>query len=113
MDHQHERQVAGPRDRGEILDRIVGHVLEQIRIGRMRCVRRHEQRVAVGRGAGDIARCNRAVGARLVVDHHADTERDTEFLPDQARRGVGAAAGGERQHQRDVAGGIGLRKRGA
>jgi len=103
IDHQHEGQVAGARDRGKILDRIVAHVLEQIRIGRMRRIGRHEQRVAVGRGAGHVTRRDRTIGAGLVVDHGVDAERRAEFLADQARRGVGAAAGCERQHQRDVA----------
>ena len=103
IDHQHEGQVAGPRDRREILDRIVAHGLQQIRIGRMCRVRRHKQRVAVRRRAGDVTRRDRAVGAGLVVDNHADPERGAEFLRDDPRRGVGAATGGERQHQRDVA----------
>ena len=42
MDDQHERQIAGAGDRRKILHWIVAHVLQQIRIGRMRRVRRHE-----------------------------------------------------------------------
>jgi hypothetical protein len=83
MDHQHEGQVAGSRDRGEILDRIVAHVLQQIRICRMRRVGGDEQRVAIRRSTRDEARRDRAVGARLVFDHRADAERRAELLADQ------------------------------
>jgi hypothetical protein len=103
IDHQHEGQIAGPRDRREVLDRIVSHVLQQIRICRMRRIRRHEQRVAVRRGSGDITRRERAISARLIFDHDADAEGCAEFLRNDPCRGVGAAAGGERQHQRDGA----------
>ena len=103
VNHQHEGQVAGTRDRRKVLHRIVGQALEQIGIGRMRGVGRHQQRVAVGRGARDIGRRDHAVGARLVLDDDADAERLRQMLRDQPRRGVGAAAGRKRQHQRDVA----------
>ncbi|MGY3356214.1 hypothetical protein ACVWZK_002877 [Bradyrhizobium sp. GM0.4] len=81
----------------------VGQAFEQIGIGRMRGVGGHQQRVAVGRGARDIGGGDHAVGARLVLDDDADAEGLRQMLRDQPRRGVGAAGGGERQHQRDVA----------
>ena len=106
IDHQHEWQVAGARDRREILDGIVVHGLEQIRIGRMRRVRSHEQRVAIGGRAGNEAGSDRAIGSGLVVDDRGRIQRSAELLGDQARRGVGAAAGSEGQDQGDRAIGV-------
>ena len=67
----------------------------------MRAHRGHEQGVAVGRGAGDGARRDRAVGARLVVDDDRLLERARRLVADEAGGRVDAAAGGERQHQGD------------
>ena len=46
MHGQHVVRGRQQAERREVLDRIVGHVLHQIRIGRMRRIRRHHQRVA-------------------------------------------------------------------
>ena len=69
VDHQHERHVRHQPDRDEILDRIIGQILEHADVDRHggRC--RHQQRVAVRRrlrrrhGGDDVG------AARAVLDH--------------------------------------------
>ena len=62
--HGDERgKAADPRNRREILDRVVGHVLEQPVRGRMRRVGGEQQRVAVVLGARDGARRQKPAGA--------------------------------------------------
>ena len=100
IDHQHEHVSTGARDRREILHRIVGERLEQMGIGRMRRVGRHQQRVAVGRGARDVSGGDTPL-RRLVLDDDAPIERDRELLCDDTGDRVCAAAGGERHHDGD------------
>ena len=101
MDDQHQRVASHPRDRREVLDRIVGDVLHQEGHGRMRAVGAHEQRVAVRRRARDVQRRKRAVRARTVLDHDGLLERDAEMLADDAGDRVGGAAGTERDDDGD------------
>ena len=52
------------------------------------------QRVAVGRGARDLAGRDRAAGAAAVLDHDLLAERRAHGIGDDARHHVVAAAGG-------------------
>ena len=57
------------RDRLEVLHRVVGDLLVERRIDRHRGARRHQQRVAVGRGLGDRVDPDLLAGAGPVLDH--------------------------------------------
>src|SRR5262249_29695047 len=97
-----------PRYRREILHRIVGDVLEQERIGRMRAVGAHQQRVAVARRLSHIGGRDAAIGALAIVDDDVLVESDTERLRDDAGDNVGTAAGAERHDDCDRPARIGL-----
>ena len=72
------RQDVGRLDRDrqvvEVLQRVVGDVLDQVRPDHERPERRDEDRVAVGRGALGRAGADRAAGAGLVVDDEGAAE---------------------------------------
>ncbi|MNN31100.1 hypothetical protein D3C81_1447730 [compost metagenome] len=101
IDHQHEWQVAHAADRREVLDRVIGQLLHQRRVGRMRGVGGHEQRIAVRGRLRNQLRRDGAVGAGAIVDHHVLAERIAQFLGRDARDGIGAAAGGKRHDKAD------------
>ena len=105
---QHQRVASHPRDRGEVLHRIVADVLHQVGRRRMRAICAHEQRVAVRRRARDVKRRQRPVRARAVVDHDGLLERSAEVLSDHAGDRVGGAARPERNNHRDRLGRIGV-----
>ena len=65
--------------------------------------------VAVGRALGDRAGCERAAGAGAIVHHDLLAERLAHLLGHHARQRIVAAAGRERNDQRDRPVGIGLR----
>ena len=93
----------------EVLHRVVGDVLHQERRRGVRRVRRHQQRVAVGRGARDIHRRDGAVGAGTGLDDDALLQRHAERLGDHAGDRVAGAAGAERGDDGDRLVRIGLR----
>ena len=96
------------RHRLEVLEEIVRE-----RIGRavehMGAPLADAQRIAVGRRAGDPADADAAVRPGDVLDDDGLPERHPHALGDDARDGIGRAAGGERDHQGDGTGRIGLR----
>jgi hypothetical protein len=91
-DHRDDHDAG---DRREILDRIVGQLLEQEGIGRVRRVGGHEQRVAVRRRFRRGLGADDGRSARLVVDDEGLIEGGLELVGDEARDDVGGAAGGE------------------
>ena len=100
-DDQHQRRVAGERDRREIGERIVGRVLQhQPRDVVGRGVEQHG--VAVRRGALHVEAADRAVAAGAVLDDERDVALGLGLGGDQAREGVDAAA---RRHRHDDADG--------
>ena len=104
--HQHD--IAARRDqsdRREILARVVADVGIERRIDRQRA-RGDQQRVAVGRGLGDLARRDGAAGAAAVLDHDGLAEARAHPLGDDARDHVVAAAGRVGHDQRDRVGRI-------
>jgi hypothetical protein len=74
---------------------------------------RHQDRVSVGLGLGDIFGTDIAGGARLVLDDELLTEPLRQMLPGKSRHNVRRAAGGERDDQANRPGRISLGPRGA
>ena len=111
MHHQRVRRVADHADRCEILARIVAGILVERGADRQRAGVAQQQRVAVGIALGDRLGADRAAGAGTVVDHDFLAEHVADLVGDGAADDRGAAAGRERNHQRDGAGGIVLRTR--
>ncbi len=68
-----------------------------------------DQGVAVGRRPRHRAPSDRTRPAAAVLDHGRLAERRTNGLRDDARHGIGSAAGRERDHEGDRAGRIDLR----
>ena len=89
------------RDRHEVLHGIVGKVLVEARVDRVRADGAAHDRVAVGRGLGDLGGTEPAARARLVLDDHGLAERDAQLLGDGAAHDVRAAACGERNDVAD------------
>ena len=106
--HQHQRDRGQLGDRREILDRVVGRLL-QAGVDRERDGG-DQQGVAVGRGLGHDGGADRAAAARPVVDHGGLAPVVVHALRDQPRDRVGGAAGDERHDQVDLLAGIGLRR---
>ena len=107
MHHQHQRDRGDLGDRREILDRVVGLLL-QAGVDR-EGDGRDQQRVAVRRGLGGGAGADGAAAARAIVDDDGLAPAVGEALRDQPRDRVGGAARDERHHQLDLTAGIGLR----
>jgi hypothetical protein len=59
---------------------------------------RHQQQVAVGRGAGDVGSAEVAAGAGLVLHHERLPEELGELRAHDAGDLIGRAAGRERHH---------------
>jgi hypothetical protein len=70
IDDEHQGEAADPRDRYEILHRVVVDILMQIRIGGKRRIGCHQQRIAVGGLVMNVKRSERAVCAGTVLDDH-------------------------------------------
>ncbi len=100
--HQHERQVREQRHRREGLGRV-GMQLVDPGIDGQHAGVGEQQRVAVGIGARHQIGGDLAAGARTVVHHHRGGQLVAQRGRQQARRDVGAAAGGERHDQVDRA----------
>ena len=110
IDDQDVGRGRGERDRREILDRVVGHLLVEHGIERQRA-RRHQEGVAVGRGARDALDADHVAGAGAVLDEELLLERLGEMLGHDARDDVGAAGGRGGHDDAHGAGGPGLRLR--
>jgi hypothetical protein len=72
----------------------------------------HQHRVAVGLGGRDLAGSERAASSLDVLHDNLLAERLAHRLGDQARYGVGRAAGRERHDEGDRAVGVILRETG-
>jgi len=77
-----------------------------------RRVDREKQRVAIGLGTGGSRGSGGAAGAAAIVDDDILPERLAQRLAQDARRGIGRAAGREVDDKRDGTAGIILCRRG-
>jgi hypothetical protein len=93
-----QRMVDGDEagDRREALDRIIRQLGVEARIDHEGHLRPDQQRVAVGRGLGDVFRRNLVVGAGLVLDDHLLAPSLGEALRQRASERIGHAAGRRR-----------------
>jgi hypothetical protein len=108
MRHQQVGNDAEKRNRRQILGKV------EIRFGLCRIERvgdrRHEQRVAVGRGARHRIGCDHAAVARPVFDNEGLTETDFHPLADQPGKDIRGRARSKSDHDLDRMGRIGLRQ---
>src|SRR5690606_214050 len=93
------------RQRLEIVDGIDLQLAVQVGVDGVRADRAHEQRVAVGLGAGGHLHADVAAGAVAVLDDDAFTELAAQVLADDSGQDVGGAAGGEGHDDGDRLGG--------
>jgi hypothetical protein len=68
VDHHDLAALAQRGDGREVFHRVVGQLLEQVLVGRVRGVGGDEHGVAIGPGLGHLLRGDEAAGAGLVVD---------------------------------------------
>jgi hypothetical protein len=94
MHREHIGALCEPHHRREILDRVVGHLLVEVRADDVRG-RDHHERVAVGRCLRDFGGADGRSGAGLVLDDDGLADRGRELLLQDARRDVGESAGAE------------------
>jgi hypothetical protein len=80
IDDQHARLAADQRDGRKVLDGIVGELRVQRGADGIG-LRREQQRVAVGRCAGDDLAADRRAGAGLVLDHDLLPEPLSQAAP--------------------------------
>src|SRR5665213_2004248 len=67
--HQNDEWTGGDQsDRREILARVVADVGVKRQVNRKRAGAAEAERVAVGRGLGDLARAERTAGATMILD---------------------------------------------
>jgi hypothetical protein len=109
VDEHKQRIHRQHRHRCEIFHRVVAE-RHQVRIGGDVGVAAHHQRIAVGRGARHRFGADAAVRADAVLDHHRLADAFGELRADDARREIGAAAGGKGDDDADGAHGIVLRR---
>jgi hypothetical protein len=81
------------RDRIEVGQRVVAHVLVDVRIDHHRERRRVEERAAVGLAVLHVFRCDTAARTGAVLNDHALSVRPLHPGADQPREHIGAAAG--------------------
>jgi len=79
IDDQNVRSRGHDRDRREVVHRIVVDLLVEHRIERQRA-RHHQQRVAIGRRAGDRLDADHVAGAGAVLHEELLLERGREML---------------------------------
>ena len=94
----------------EVLLRVIGQALVEMRVDRMRGDRAHDKRAAVAGTTLDVAHADAAARTGTVEEHHLFTERLREGKGYRAREDVPAAArrkGDDHRHLRR------LRKEGA
>jgi hypothetical protein len=87
-------------DSGKIIGLPV-ELLDQRRVGRMVGRVLHQERVAVGLGAGDDRRADIAVAAAFAIDDHLLAELLRQEVGVEAGDQVGAAARRRRHHHGD------------
>ena len=110
-----ERVVRHHGHGDEILDRIVGQLLERVWIAHQRGGGREEQGIAVGRGMCGGRRADHVGAAGPVLDEDPLSQQCRQFVADQPADQVGCAAGGLRDDDLDRSRGpvlrLGLAKR--
>ena len=106
VDHQHERHMTDQRHQNEVPVGTVRQFLIERLVHRHGPAGGHHDRVAIGCALGDL-HCRRdRARAGTVLDHERFAETLGEFLSEQPRQNIGAAAGRERHDERDLAVGI-------
>ena len=98
-DHQHMRVGRQLRHRLEVLARVVGQALDQIRIDD-EAGRHHEERVAIGGLAQQRLRADNGTAAGPVLDDHGNPRFPAHRLRQRSRQGIGRTAGRVRHDQR-------------
>jgi hypothetical protein len=99
---------------GEVLDRIVGQLGEQVGIDHQRGIAAHQQGVAVGRRLGDALDRDVAAGPGDVLDHDRLTPGLGELVAKEPRGDVGRHTGREADDDPDrLLGVVRLRERSA
>jgi hypothetical protein len=111
IDHEHERNAGDQRHRGKVGRRVVGQRLVQRDLDGQLRAGAHEQRVAVGRGAGDRRGRDDATRAESIFDHERFAEPIGQIPRDHAGEQIGAAAGRVGRNHGDEVGRIVLRAR--
>jgi hypothetical protein len=105
-------QVVALEDHGEVgqvLDRVVGHVLREHRAGHHACIRDHADGVAVLGRLGQGVGADALPGAGLVPDDHGLSEQGAGLGGDQAGITVHDAGRERHDHGDRFVGVIGLR----
>jgi hypothetical protein len=110
IDDQHERRLREQGQRNEVAERVIRQALVERNIDRHGRCRRHQQRVAVGRGLLHRDRGDDAAGAGLVLDDNALAEPLLQILRHHPRQKIGAATRRERIDDRNRPRGIVLRE---
>jgi hypothetical protein len=90
----------------EVLDRVVGQLVEDVRVHSQRADVAQDERVVVG-GVGHFLHGNVAGCARLVLDEHALTDGFAHFARDGTRHDFRAATWRKRHHHPNGFGGPG------
>ena len=101
VQHEDVGHLGEQRDRHEVLVHVVGLALHRVGIDRQRADVAEDQRVAVGRGPGDLEHGDGSGAARAVVDDDADAHRDGELLRHGPRDDFRGAARRERDDEAD------------
>ncbi|MOA02496.1 hypothetical protein D3C78_1219490 [compost metagenome] len=86
-------------DGGEILDRVIGQLGDDGRVGAVRGHRGHAYGVAIGRSLGNGIGTDGAARAAAVLDHHGLAQHLAHLVGQQARDHVGRSARAERHDQ--------------
>jgi hypothetical protein len=109
---EHHGRAADKADRREILQAVVGNVLEHARVHGV-VVIDHHQRVAIGLGARDRGGGKGATGAGSALDDELLTQQRRQLVADDARDRIEQAADRKRHEDLDRAAGVGslLRRR--
>jgi hypothetical protein len=100
-DHQHQPRGGEQRERRELLKRIVGDVLVQVRVRTERRGRPEEQRVTVRRSPRGFPYPDAASLAGLVLYQHRLPQRRLQVVPDQSCDRVRDLARRERHDDAD------------
>jgi hypothetical protein len=107
MHHQYDGKRVHERDGREILEAVVAGFLQELQ-ERLRRGRGHEDRIAVRWRLRHMVGRDDAARPGAVVDQDRLSDRFLHLRRDQARRGVGDAAGREGHHHANGLGGPGL-----
>ena len=79
-------------DGSKVLDRVIGQLAEDGRVGAMGGHRGHADGVAVGSGLGDFRSADGAAGSAAVVHHHGLAQYLAHLVGQQTRHHIGGAA---------------------